>query len=65
MEPLLPGLPAGLSWLKAAAYLTVFTTCVLNIVEAGRLQPGDKVLIHAGGSGVGNRCYFRYSKALG
>lgn len=60
---LLP-VPAGLNWAEAAALPEVFTTAWLNIVELGALQPGDKVLIHAGASGVGTAA-IQICKALG
>nr|WP_226944596.1 NAD(P)H-quinone oxidoreductase [Pseudomonas sp. FME51] len=49
---LLP-VPQGMGWADAAAILEVFTTAWLNVFELGRAQPGEKVLIHAGASGVG------------
>lgn len=45
--------PAGLSWAEAAGVMEVFATAWLNLrLEAG-LQDGERVLIHAGASGVG------------
>ena len=45
--------PAGLSFEQAAGLPEVFATAWLNIfIEAG-LQAGEKVIIHAGASGVG------------
>lgn len=49
---LLP-IPANLGWAEAAALPEVFTTAWLNVFELGAAQPGEKVLIHAGASGVG------------
>lgn len=49
---LLP-VPADLGWAEAAALPEVFTTAWLNVFELGAAQPGEKVLIHAGASGVG------------
>ncbi|WP_022963288.1 NAD(P)H-quinone oxidoreductase [Halopseudomonas pelagia] len=60
---LLP-VPAELSWAEAAAIPEVFTTAWLNIVELGAAQPGEKVLIHAGASGVGTAA-IQICKALG
>ncbi|MFA5504924.1 MAG: NAD(P)H-quinone oxidoreductase [Vulcanimicrobiota bacterium] len=45
--------PKGLSLLEAAAVPEVFTTAFLNLRLEGALQPGERVLIHAGASGVG------------
>lgn len=45
--------PANLSWTEAAGVMEVFATAWLNLrLEAG-LQDGERVLIHAGASGVG------------
>lgn len=49
---LLP-VPADMNWIDAAAIPEVFSTAWLNIFELGAAQPGEKVLIHAGASGVG------------
>jgi putative PIG3 family NAD(P)H quinone oxidoreductase len=38
---------------EAAALPEVFLTAFLNIFELARAQPGERVLIHGGGSGVG------------
>jgi putative PIG3 family NAD(P)H quinone oxidoreductase len=46
-------LPAGLGFEQAAALPEVFATAWLNLfIEAG-LKPGEKVVLHAGASGVG------------
>ena len=49
---LLP-VPDSLSWADAAAIPEVFSTAWLNIFVLGDARPGEKVLIHAGASGVG------------
>ena len=49
---LLP-VPQGMGWEDAAAIPEVFSTAWLNVFELGAAQPGEKVLIHAGASGVG------------
>jgi len=52
MGSVLP-IPAGLSFVQAAALPEVFATAWLNLfIEAG-LKPGEKVVLHAGASGVG------------
>ena len=52
-EELLLPIPRGLSVIQAAALPEVVTTAWLNLWEEARLQPGQRVLVHAGGSGVG------------
>lgn len=46
--------PEGLSLLEAAAVPEVYATAWLNVFQLGRVQPGEKVLLHAGASGVGS-----------
>ena len=45
--------PEGLDFFEAAALPEVFATAWLNLYMLGGLQPGQKVLLHAGASGVG------------
>ncbi len=45
--------PEGLSFAEAAAIPEVFLTAYDALVTRGRLRPGERVLIHAVGSGVG------------
>ena len=45
--------PQGLSLREAAALPEVFATAWLNLYMEARLQPGERVLLHAGASGVG------------
>ncbi len=45
--------PAGLDYRAAAATPEVFATAWLNLFMEAGLQPGEKVVIHAGASGVG------------
>lgn len=47
-------LPAGLSMQEAAAVPEVYATAWLNVFLLGEAKPGDKVLLHAGASGVGS-----------
>lgn len=49
---LLP-LPAEWSYGQGAAVPEVWLTAYVNLFLEGELQPGERVLIHAGGSGVG------------
>jgi putative PIG3 family NAD(P)H quinone oxidoreductase len=46
-------LPANLSFEEGAAIPEAFLTAWLNLVTLGALQPGQVVVIHAAGSGVG------------
>src|SRR3954452_25580592 len=46
-------IPAGLSYAEAAAIPEVFLTAYDALVTRGRLAPGERVLIHAVGSGLG------------
>lgn len=46
--------PEGLSLAEAAALPEVYATAWLNLFQLGGLQPGEKVLLHAGASGVGS-----------
>lgn len=46
-------IPRGLSLLEAAAIPEVFTTAWLNLRQEGELADGERVLVHAGLSGVG------------
>lgn len=47
-------LPAGLGMLEAGAVPEVYATAWLNVFMLGEAKKGDKVLIHAGASGVGS-----------
>jgi tumor protein p53-inducible protein 3 len=51
---LLMRLPDGWSFAQGAAVPEAWLTAFLNLFIEGRLQPGQKVLIHAGASGVGS-----------
>lgn len=46
--------PAGLSLVEAAAIPEVYATAWLNVFQLAQVQPGEKVLLHAGASGVGS-----------
>jgi len=45
--------PKGLPLTHAAAIPEVFLTCYLNLFQLADVQPGDWVLVHGGGSGIG------------
>jgi tumor protein p53-inducible protein 3 len=46
-------IPAALSYEEAAGIPEVYLTAFLNLFELAGVKPGDNVLIHGGGSGVG------------
>lgn len=46
-------IPAGLDFVQAAALPEVFATAYLNLYMEAKLAKGERVLIHAGASGVG------------
>lgn len=56
--------PEGLSLPEAAALPEVYATAWLNLFELARLAPGEKVLLHAGASGVGSAA-IQLCKAFG
>ncbi|MDP3848791.1 MAG: NAD(P)H-quinone oxidoreductase [Pseudomonas sp.] len=56
--------PDGLSLLEAAALPEVYATAWLNLYQLAGLRPGEKVLVHAGASGVGSAA-IQLCKALG
>ena len=56
--------PEGLSLVEAAALPEVYSTAWLNLFQLAALQPGEKVLLHAGASGVGSAA-IQLCKAFG
>lgn len=56
--------PEGVSLLEAAALPEVYATAWLNLFQLGALAPGEKVLLHAGASGVGSAA-IQLCKAFG
>jgi len=46
-------IPGGLAYVEAAALPEVFATAFLNLYMEAGLTPGEKVVLHAGASGVG------------
>ncbi|MDX2119627.1 MAG: NAD(P)H-quinone oxidoreductase [Gemmatimonadota bacterium] len=56
--------PAGMPFTEAAAIPEAFLTAWDALVVRGRLQPGERVLIHAVGSGVGTAAV-QLAKRLG
>jgi len=49
-------MPEGWSFAQAAAVPEVFFTADTMLFVLGQLAPGETVLVHAGGSGVGTAC---------
>ena len=62
-RPALP-VPEGLSLAQAAALPEVYSTAWLNLFQLAGLKPGEKVLLHAGASGVGSAA-IQLCKAFG
>ena len=56
--------PEGLSLAEAAALPEVYSTAWLNLFQLAGLKPGEKVLLHAGASGVGSAA-IQLCKAFG
>lgn len=56
--------PEGMSLAEAAAIPEVYATAWLNLFQLAALRPGEKVLLHAGASGVGSAA-IQLCKAFG
>ncbi|CAH0192841.1 putative PIG3 family NAD(P)H quinone oxidoreductase [Pseudomonas frederiksbergensis] len=56
--------PEGLSLAEAAALPEVYATVWLNLFQLASLKPGEKVLLHAGASGIGSAA-IQLCKAFG
>jgi NADPH:quinone reductase len=52
-EGRLAAIPSGMDWVTAAAIPEVFITAYDAMISQANMRPGEKVLIHAVGSGVG------------
>src|ERR687891_452611 len=50
---LLAAVPDNLGWAEAGAVPEAFITAHDALFTRGRLRPGERVLVHAAGSGVG------------
>jgi NADPH2:quinone reductase len=61
---LLMPVPEQFSFIEAAAFTEVFITANLALCTFGRLMPGESVLVHAAGGGVGTAAV-QTAKALG
>ncbi|MFF4402836.1 SDR family NAD(P)-dependent oxidoreductase, partial [Streptomyces sp. NPDC001480] len=46
-------IPAGLTFAQAAAIPVVYLTAYYGLVDLGRVQPGESLLVHAAAGGVG------------
>ncbi|KAH8815396.1 iterative type I polyketide synthase [Xylogone sp. PMI_703] len=57
-------IPESLSYEIAAGLPCVYATVIYGLVDAGRLQKGEKILIHAAAGGVGQAA-INYSKYVG
>lgn len=57
-------IPHGYSWIEAAALPECVFTVWSNLVMFGKLQAGESVLIHGGGSGIGTNA-IQIAKNLG
>lgn len=49
-------IPDAISFEEAAAFPTIAVTAYYSIVEVGRLEKGETILIHAGAGGTGQYC---------
>ncbi len=56
--------PEGVSLIDAAAIPEVYSTVWLNLFQLAALKPGEKVLLHAGASGIGSAA-IQLCKAFG
>jgi putative PIG3 family NAD(P)H quinone oxidoreductase len=56
--------PEGVSLVDAAAIPEVYATVWLNLFQLAALKPGEKVLLHAGASGIGSAA-IQLCKAFG
>ncbi len=56
--------PEGLSMVEAAALPETLFTCWTNLIDGGKLEAGQTVLIHGGASGIGTTG-IQLAKALG
>jgi NADPH2:quinone reductase len=63
-EALASRIPETISFIEAASIPCVFLTAWYGLTTLGRLQQGERVLIHAAGSGVGT-AGIQLAKALG
>lgn len=58
------GVPGGVSAVQAACVTVTFATVQHMLFDNARLEPGETILVHAGGSGIGSTA-IRMAKAIG
>jgi len=63
-ESFLAAMPRGLSYQQAAAMPMAAVTALLAVRDAGRVRPGDEVLVNGASGGVGT-CAVQIALALG
>ena len=56
--------PEGVGWAEAACAPIAFGTVEHMLFDNARLEPGETILVHAGGSGIGTAA-IRLAKAIG
>tara|TARA_Y100001970_G_scaffold288855_1_gene417409 strand:+ start:81294 stop:82250 length:957 start_codon:yes stop_codon:yes gene_type:complete len=56
--------PNKLSWEEAASLPEIYATCWLNLIIEANLKKKERVLVHAGASGIGTAC-IQLCNALG
>ena len=56
--------PAGLTYTEAAVLPETFFTVWTNVFDRGALQPGERILVHGGASGIGTTA-IQLASALG
>jgi len=56
--------PRGVDLIEAAGLPEVACTVWSNVIDVGKLQPGETLLVHGGGSGIGTMA-IQVAKALG
>lgn len=61
---LLVKIPAGVDWHDAACVSVAYATVEHMLFDNARLEPGEWVLVHAGGSGIGSIA-IRIAKSIG
>ncbi len=57
-------IPAGFSFIEAAALPETLFTVWSNVFDRGHLAPGESLLVHGGGSGIGTTA-IQLAKAMG
>lgn len=63
-QPQVLPVPKGMDFIAAAAIPETYFTVWTNVFQAGRLAPGESLLVHGGASGIGTTA-IRLAHALG